>query len=171
MPSIIFGLLGLAIFINFFGIPRSIPVLGAIVLALMTLPTIIITSRAAIKSVPPSIREAALGVGASKFQTTLHHVLPLSLPGMLTGAIIGMARALGETAPLLMIGMVAFIVDIPGGFTDPATVLPVQIFLWIDSPERAFVEKTSAAIIILLSFLMVMNFVAVYLRKRLERRW
>ena len=159
VPSIIFGLLGLAIFINFFGIPRSIPVLGAIVLALMTLPTIIITSRAAIKSVPPSIREAALGVGASKFQTTLHHVLPLSLPGMLTGAIIGMARALGETAPLLMIGMVAFIVDIPGGFTDPATVLPVQIFLWIDSPERAFVEKTSAAIIILLSFLMVMNFV------------
>ena len=171
VPSIIFGLLGLAIFINFFGIPRSIPVLGAVVLALMTLPTIIITSRAAIKSVPPSIREAALGVGASKFQTTLHHVLPLSLPGMLTGAIIGMARALGETAPLLMIGMVAFIVDIPGGFTDPATVLPVQIFLWIDSPERAFVEKTSAAIIILLSFLMVMNFVAVYLRKRLERRW
>ena len=171
VPSIIFGLLGLAIFINFFGIPRSIPVLGAIVLALMTLPTIIITSRAAIKSVPPSIREAALGVGASKFQTTLHHVLPLSLPGMLTGAIIGMARALGETAPLLMIGMVAFIVDIPGGFTDPATVLPVQIFLWIDSPERAFVEKTSAAIIILLSFLMVMNFIAVYLRKRLERRW
>ena len=171
VPSIIFGLLGLAIFINFFGIPRSIPVLGAIVLALMTLPTIIITSRAAIKSVPPSIREAALGVGASRFQTTLHHVLPLSLPGMLTGAIIGMARALGETAPLLMIGMVAFIVDIPGGFTDPATVLPVQIFLWIDSPERAFVEKTSAAIIILLSFLMVMNFVAVYLRKRLERRW
>ena len=171
VPSIIFGLLGLAIFINFFGIPRSIPVLGAIVLALMTLPTIIITSRAAIKSVPPSIREAALGVGASKFQTTLHHVLPLSLPGMLTGAIIGMARALGETAPLLMIGMVAFIVDIPGGITDPATVLPVQIFLWIDSPERAFVEKTSAAIIILLSFLMVMNFVAVYLRKRLERRW
>ena len=171
VPSIIFGLLGLAIFINFFGIPRSIPVLGAIVLALMTLPTIIITSRAAIKSVPPSIREAALGVGASKFQTTLHHVLPLSLPGMLTGAIIGMARALGETAPLLMIGMVAFIVDIPEGFTDPATVLPVQIFLWIDSPERAFVEKTSAAIIILLSFLMVMNFVAVYLRKRLERRW
>ena len=171
VPSIIFGLLGLAIFINFFGIPRSIPVLGAIVLALMTLPTIIITSRAAIKSVPPSIREAALGVGASKFQTTLHHVLPLSLPGMLTGAIIGMARALGETAPLLMIGMVAFIVDIPGGFTDPATVLPVQIFLWIDSPERAFVEKTSAAIIILLFFLMVMKFVAVYLRKRLERRW
>ena len=171
VPSIIFGLLGLAIFINFFGIPRSIPALGAIVLALMTLPTIIITSRAAIKSVPPSIREAALGVGASKFQTTLHHVLPLSLPGMLTGAIIGMTRALGETAPLLMIGMVAFIVDIPGGFTDPATVLPVQIFLWIDSPERAFVEKTSAAIIILLSFLMVMNFVAVYLRKRLERRW
>ena len=171
VPSIIFGLLGLAIFINFFHVPRSVPIVGGLVLTLMTLPTIIITSRAAIKSVPPSIREAALAMGASKYQTVLHHVLPLSLPGMLTGAIIGMAQALGESAPLLMIGMVAFIVDIPGGFSDPATVLPVQIFLWADSPERAFIEKTSAAIMILLSFLIVMNTVAVWLRKRLERRW
>ena len=171
VPSIIFGLLGLAIFINLFQIPRSIPVVGGLVLAVMTLPTIIITSRAAIKSVPPSIREAALGMGASRNQTVLHHVLPLALPGMLTGAIIGMARALGETAPLLMIGMVAFIVDIPAGFTDPATVLPVQIFLWADSPERAFIEKTSAAIMVLLGFLVTMNISAVWLRKRLERRW
>ena len=171
VPSIIFGLLGLAIFINFFHVPRSVPIVGGLVLTLMTLPTIIITSRAAIKSVPPSIREAALGMGASKYQVVLHHVLPLALPGMLTGAIIGMAQALGETAPLLMIGMVAFIVDIPAGFTDPATVLPVQIFLWADSPERAFIEKTSAAIMVLLSFLIVMNTTAVWLRKRLERRW
>ena len=171
VPSIIFGLLGLAIFINFFQVPRSIPVLGGLVLTLMTLPTIIITSRAAIKAVPPSIREAALGMGASKHQMVLHHVLPLAMPGMLTGAIIGMAQALGETAPLLMIGMVAFIVDIPTGFTDPATVLPVQIFLWADSPERAFVEKTSAAIMVLLAFLIVMNTTAVWIRKRLERRW
>lgn len=171
VPSIIFGLLGLAIFINFFHVPRSVPIVGGLVLTLMTLPTIIITSRAAIKSVPPSIREAALGMGASKYQMVLHHVLPLALPGMLTGAIIGMAQALGESAPLLMIGMVAFIVDIPGGFSDPATVLPVQIFLWADSPERAFIEKTSAAIMVLLSFLIVMNTTAVWLRKRLERRW
>lgn len=171
VPSIIFGLLGLAIFINFFHVPRSVPIVGGLVLTLMTLPTIIITSRAAIKSVPPSIREAALGMGASKYQVVLHHVLPLSLPGMLTGAIIGMAQALGESAPLLMIGMVAFIVDIPAGFSDPATVLPVQIFLWADSPERAFIEKTSAAIMVLLSFLIIMNTVAVWLRKRLERRW
>jgi len=171
VPSIIFGLLGLAIFINFFHIPRSVPVIGGLVLSVMTLPTIIITSRAAITSVPPSIREAALGMGASRNQMVLHHVLPLALPGMLTGAIIGMARALGETAPLLMIGMVAFIADIPGGFTDPATVLPVQIFLWADSPERAFIEKTSAAIMVLLSFLILMNISAVWLRKRLERRW
>lgn len=171
VPSIIFGLLGLAIFINFFHVPRSVPIVGGLVLTLMTLPTIIITSRAAIKSVPPSIREAALGIGASKYQMVLHHVLPLALPGMLTGAIIGMAQALGESAPLLMIGMVAFIVDIPGGFSDPATVLPVQIFLWADSPERAFIEKTSAAIMVLLSFLIVMNTSAVWLRKRLERRW
>lgn len=171
VPSIIFGLLGLAVFINFFEMPRSIPLVGGVVLTLMTLPTIIISSRAAIKSVPPSIREAALGVGASKMQVILHHVLPLAMPGMLTGAIIGMAQALGETAPLLMIGMVAFIVDIPGGIADPATVLPVQIFLWSDSPERAFVERTSAAIMVLLGFLIVMNTLAVWLRRRLERRW
>ena len=171
VPSIIFGLLGLAIFINFFDVPRSIPIIGGLVLTLMTLPTIIISSRAAIKSVPPSIREAAIGMGASPMQVVIQHVLPLAMPGMLTGAIIGMAQALGETAPLLMIGMVAFIVDLPGGFTDPATVLPVQIFLWADSPERAFVERTSAAIMILLSFLITMNTVAVLLRRRLERRW
>jgi len=171
VPSIVFGLLGLAVFINFFGLPRSAPLVGGLVLTLMTLPTIIIASRAALKSVPPSIREAALGVGASKMQTTFHHVLPLALPGMLTGTIIGMAQALGESAPLLMIGMVAFIVDIPGGFTDPATVLPVQIYLWADSPERAFVERTSAAIMVLLGFLIVMNALAVMLRRKFERRW
>jgi len=171
VPSIIFGLLGLAIFIGLFGMTRSIPLLGGIVLSLMTLPTIIISSRAAIKSVPNSIREAAFGMGASKMQVILHHVLPLALPGMLTGTIIGMAQALGETAPLLMIGMVAFIVDIPGALTDPSTVLPVQIFLWADSPERAFVERTSAAIMVLLAFLITMNTLAVWLRKRLERRW
>ena len=171
VPSIIFGLLGLAIFINFFHVPRSVPIIGGLVLAVMTLPTIIISSRAAIKAVPPSIREAGIGIGASPMQVVLHHVLPLALPGMLTGTIIGMAQALGETAPLLMIGMVAFIVDVPGGFTDPATVLPVQIFLWADSPERAFVEKTSAAIMVLLAFLITMNTAAVVLRKRLERRW
>ena len=171
VPSIVFGLLGLAVFLNFFGLPRSAPVVGGLVLTLMTLPTIIIASRSALTSVPPSIREAALGVGASKMQMVAHHVLPLAMPGMLTGTIIGMARALGETAPLLMIGMVAFIVDIPHGFTDPSTALPVQIFLWADSPERAFVEKTSAAIMVLLAFLIVMNAAAVILRKRFERRW
>ena len=171
VPSIVFGLLGLAVFLNFFGLPRSAPLVGGLVLTLMTLPTIIIASRASLKSVPPSIREGALGVGASKMQTVAHHVLPLALPGMLTGAIIGMAQALGETAPLLMIGMVAFIVDIPGGFTDPSTVLPVQIYLWADSPERGFVERTSAAIMVLLFFLITMNALAVFLRKKLERRW
>jgi phosphate transport system permease protein len=171
VPSIVFGLLGLAVFINFFHLPRSTPVVGGLVLTLMTLPIIIIASRASLQSVPPSIREAALGIGASKMQMVFHHVLPLALPGMLTGTIIGMARALGETAPLLMIGMVAFIVDIPTSFTDPATALPVQIFLWADSPERAFVEKTSAAIIILLAFLIVMNSLAVILRNRFEKRW
>jgi phosphate transport system permease protein len=171
VPSIVFGLLGLAVFINFFGVPRSTPLIGALVLTLMTLPTIIIASRAALKSVPPSIREAALGVGASPLQTQYHHVLPLALPGMLTGTIIGMAQALGETAPLLMIGMIAFIVDVPAGVTDPATVLPVQIFLWADSPERGFVERTSAAIMVLLGFLIVMNLTAVLLRKKFERRW
>ncbi|MEN8769836.1 MAG: phosphate ABC transporter permease PstA [Glaciecola sp.] len=171
VPSIIFGLLGLAIFIGYFEMHRSIPLVGGLVLSLMTLPTIIISSRAAIKSVPPSIRDAALGLGASKMQVILHHVLPLAMPGMLTGAIIGFAQALGETAPLLMIGMVAFIVDIPGGVSDPATALPVQIFLWSDSPERAFVERTSAAIMVLLAFLITMNTAAIWLRKRLERRW
>ena len=171
VPSIIFGLLGLAIFINFWGIPRSTPLVGGLVLTLMTLPTIIIAARASLTSVPPSIREAALGVGASKIQTVFHHVLPLALPGMLTGTIIGMAQALGETAPLLMIGMVAFIVDIPSSFTDPAAALPVQIYLWADSPERAFTEKTSAAIIVLLAFLVAMNAVAVYMRKKFEIKW
>ncbi len=171
VPSIIFGLLGLAIFINWFGLPRSIPLVGGLVLTLMTLPTIIISSRAAIKAVPGSIREAAFGIGASKMQMILHHLMPLAMPGMLTGTIIGMAQALGETAPLLLIGMVAFIVDVPGGISDPATVLPVQIFLWADSPERAFVERTSAAIMVLIAFLIVMNTFAIWLRKRLERRW
>jgi phosphate transport system permease protein len=171
VPSIVFGLLGLAVFLSFFGMPRSAPVAGGVVLALMTLPTIIIAGRAALASVPPSIREAAYGMGASPLQVVFHHTLPLALPGMLTGAIIGMARALGESAPLLMIGMVAFIVDIPGSFTDPATVLPVQIYLWADSPERAFVERTSAAIIVLLVFLVSMNALAVILRKKFERRW
>jgi phosphate transport system permease protein len=171
VPSIVFGLLGLAVFLNFFGLPRSAPLVGGMVLTLMTLPTIIIASRSALQAVPPSIREAALGVGASRMQMVVHHVLPLALPGMLTGTIIGMARALGESAPLLMIGMVAFIADIPHGVTDPATVLPVQIYLWADSPERAFVEKTSAAIMVLLAFLVVMNAGAIILRKRFERRW
>ncbi len=171
VPSIVFGLLGLAVFLNTFGLPRSAPLVGGLVLTLMTLPTIIIAGGSALKAVPLSIREAALGVGASQMQMVFHHVLPLALPGMLTGAIIGMARALGETAPLLMIGMVAFIVDIPAGFTDPATVLPVQIYLWANSPERAFVERTSAAIMVLLGFLIIMNAGAIILRKRFERRW
>ena len=171
VPSIVFGLLGLAVFINFFGLPRSAPVVGGLVLTLMTLPTVIIASRAAIKSVPPSVREAALGVGASAMQTVFHHVIPLAMPGMLTGAIIGMARALGESAPLLMIGMIAFIVEVPETPLDPATALPVQIYLWADSPERAFVERTSAAIIVLLAFLLVMNGLAIWMRKKFERRW
>ena len=171
VPSIVFGLLGLAVFINWMALPRSAPLVGGLVLSLLTLPVIIIASRAAIQSVPPSIREAALGLGASKMQVVFHHVLPLALPGMLTGTIIGMSRALGESAPLLMIGMVAFIVDVPGGFTDPATALPVQVYLWADSPERAFAERTSAAIIVLLGFLLVMNLAAVIIRKRMERKW
>jgi phosphate transport system permease protein len=171
VPSIVFGLLGLAVFINFFDLPRSSPLVASLVLTLMTLPTVIIASRAALRSVPASIRQAALGMGASKFQTVLHHVLPLSLPGMLTGTIVGMAHALGETAPLLMIGMVAFLVDIPRSLLEPATVLPVQIYLWADSPERAFAERTSAAIIVLLLFLITMNSLAVVLRQRFERRW
>ena len=171
VPSIVFGLLGLAVILNFFGVPRSAPLAGGMVLALMTLPTIIIATRAALKAVPPSIREAALGIGASKLQVIGHHVLPLALPGILTGTIIGMAQALGETAPLLMIGMVAFIVDIPTDPLSPATVLPVQIYLWSDMPERSFVEKTSAAIMVLLGFLVVMNAIAIYLRRKFERRW
>ena len=171
VPSIVFGLLGLAVFINFFGLPRSAPLVGGLILTLMTLPTIIIASRAALKSVPPSIREAALGMGASRMQMIFHHVLPLALPGMLTGTIIGMAQALGESAPLLMIGMVAFIVDIPGGPLEPSTAMPVQIFLWADSPERAFAERTSAAIMVLLAFLIAMNAFAIWLRRKFERRW
>ena len=171
IPSIVFGLLGLAVFLNFMSLPRSASLVGGLVLTLMTLPTIIIASRASLKSVPPSIREAALGVGASKMQAISHHILPLAMPGMMTGTIIGMARALGETAPLLMIGMVAFIVDVPQSFSDPATVLPVQIYLWADSPERAFVERTSAAIIVLLFVLLLMNASAVFLRNKFERRW
>jgi phosphate transport system permease protein len=171
VPSIIFGLLGLAVFLNAFGMPRSAPLVGGLVLALLVLPTIIIASRAAIRSVPPSIKEAALGVGASHQQAVFHHVLPLAVPGILTGTILGVARALGETAPLLMIGMVAFIVDVPGGFTDAATVLPVQIYLWSDLPEQAFQSRTAAAIILLLVVLFSLNAIAIYLRKRFERRW
>jgi phosphate transport system permease protein len=171
VPSIVFGLLGLAMFLNFFGLPRSAPLVGGLVLALLVLPTIIIASRAALKAVPPSIKEAALGVGASHQQAIFHHVLPLAMPGIMTGTIIGMAHALGETAPLLMIGMVAFIVDVPGAITDAATVLPVQIFLWSDLPELAFQYKTAAAIMVLLVFLFVMNGAAIWLRKRFERRW
>jgi phosphate transport system permease protein len=171
VPSIIFGLLGLAVFLNFFGLPRSAPLVGGLVLGLLVLPTIIIATRAALKAVPPSIKEAALGVGASHQQAVFHHVLPLAVPGILTGTILGVARALGETAPLLMIGMVAFIVDIPKGFTEAATVLPVQIYLWSDLPEIAFQSRTAAAIIVLLVILFCLNAVAIYMRKRFERRW
>jgi phosphate transport system permease protein len=171
VPSVVYGLLGLAIFLNVFGLPRSAPLVGGLVLALICLPTIIIAGRAAMKAVPPSIREAALGLGASKLQMVTDHVLPLSMPGILTGTILGMAHALGETAPLLMIGMVAFIVDIPHAPTDPAAVLPVQVYLWANSPERAFVEKTAAAILVLLCFLALMNLAAIMLRKKFERRW
>ena len=171
VPSIVFGLLGLSVFLGVFHLPRSTPLVGGLVLALMTLPTIIIASRASLRSVPASIRDAALGLGATRVQTTFHHILPAAMPGMLTGSIIGMAQALGETAPLLMIGMVAFIVDIPAGIVDQATSLPVQIFLWADSPEKGFVERTSAAILVLLVFLILINIVAIVLRKRFERRW
>lgn len=171
VPSIIFGLLGLAVFLNMMHLPRSAPLVGGLTLALMTMPVIVIAGRNAIKAVPPSIRDAALGIGASPIQVVFHHVLPLALPGILTGTIIGMARALGETAPLLMIGMRAFVATPPGGFTDPATALPVQIFLWSDEVSQGFVEKTSAAIIILLVVLMSMNGIAIYLRNRFERRW
>ena len=171
VPSIVFGLLGLAVFLNFLGLPRSAPLVGGITLALLVLPTIIIASRAALKAVPPSIKEAALGVGASHQQAVFHHVLPLAMPGIMTGTIIGMAHALGETAPLLMIGMIAFIVDVPKSFTEAATVLPVQIYLWSDLPEAAFQAKTAAAIIVLLVFLFLMNGLAIWLRKKFERRW
>ncbi|MET4898121.1 phosphate ABC transporter permease PstA [Sphingomonadaceae bacterium jetA1] len=171
VPSIIFGLLGLAVFLNTFGLPRSAPLVGGLTLALMTMPVIVIAGRNAIKAVPPSIRDAALAIGASRVQVIFHHVLPLALPGILTGTIIGMARALGETAPLLMIGMRAFIAAPPRGLTDPSTVLPVQIFLWSDQVDRGFIEKTSAAIIVLLVFLLAMNGLAIYLRNRFETRW
>ncbi|QBK29473.1 phosphate ABC transporter permease PstA [Roseitalea porphyridii] len=171
VPSIVYGLLGLAVFINFVGLPRSAAIVGGLVLTLMTLPTIIIATRAALKAVPPSIRDAALGVGASKMQTVFHHVLPLAAPGILTGTIIGLATALGETAPLLLIGMVAFVADYPATPFDPSTALPVQIYMWSNQAERAFVERTSGAIIILLGFLAVMNITAIILRRRFERRW
>lgn len=171
VPSIVFGLLGLAVFINFFGLPRSASVVGGLVLALMTLPTIIIATRAALRAVPPSIRAAALGLGASKTQMVFHHVLPLAAPGILTGTIIGLAQALGETAPLLLIGMVAFVANVPTSPMDPSTALPVQIFMWANEAERAFVERTSGAIIVLLMFLAVMNIAAIILRRRFERRW
>ena len=171
VPSIVYGLLGLAVFINFAGMPRSAALVGGLVLTLMTLPTIIIATRAALKAVPPSIRSAALGLGASKMQTIFHHVLPLAMPGVLTGTIIGLAHALGETAPLLLIGMVAFVVDYPGSPMEPSTALPVQIYMWANEAERAFVERTSGAIIILLVFLVLMNLGAILLRRRFERRW
>ena len=172
VPSVVFGLLGLAVFLGFFGLPRSAPLVGGMVLSLMTLPTIIITTRAALKAVPPSIREAALGVGASKHQVMMHHVLPLALPGILTGTIIGMAQALGETAPLLLIGMNAFIPSVENmGILEPATSLPTQIFSWADSPERGFVSRTSAAILVLLGFLVIMNIVAITLRQMFQRKW
>jgi phosphate transport system permease protein len=171
VPSIVYGLLGLSMFINFAGLPRSASIVGGLVLTLMTLPTIIIATRAALKAVPPSIRAAALGVGASRMQTVFDHVLPLAAPGILTGTIIGLAHALGETAPLLLIGMVAFVADFPSTPLDPATALPVQIYMWANEPERAFVERTSGAIMVLLGFLMVMNLAAIILRRRFERRW
>ena len=171
VPSIIFGLLGLAFFLNFAGMPRSAPLVGGITLALMIMPVIVIASRVAIKAVPPSIRDAALGIGASPIQVVFHHVLPLALPGIMTGTIIGIARALGETAPLLLIGMRAFVTDVPQGFTSPATVLPMQVFLWSDDVQRGFVEKTSAAIMVLMLVLIAMNSLAIYLRNRFERRW
>ncbi len=171
VPSIVFGLLGLAVFLGWFGLPRSAPLVGGMVLSLMTLPTIIIVTRASLKAVPPSIREGALGMGASKHQVVMHHVLPLAIPGILTGTIIGLAQALGETAPLLLIGMNAFITSPPAGVMDASTALPTQIFLWADSPERGFVARTSAAILVLLGFLMIMNAIAIYLRQRFERTW
>jgi phosphate transport system permease protein len=171
VPSVIFGLLGLAVFLGWFGLPRSAPLVGGLVLALMTLPTLIITTRNSLKSVPSSIREAALGIGASKHEAIFHHILPLAMPAVMTGTIISLARALGETAPLLLIGMNAFITSEPGGILDASTALPTQIYIWADSPERGFVARTSAAILVLLGFLIVMNGIAIYLRQRFERRW
>jgi phosphate transport system permease protein len=171
VPSVVFGLLALAVFIGWFGLPRSAPFVGGLTLALMTMPTIIIATRAALKAVPPSIREAALGVGASKHQVVFQHVLPLAMPGILTGTIIGLAQALGETAPLLLIGMNAFITSAPSGPFDSATALPTQIFIWADSPERGFVSRTSAAILVLLGFLIFMNAIAIFLRSKFERKW
>ena len=170
VPSIVFGLLGLAVFLNIFGLPRSSPLAGGMILSLMTLPVIIIAGRAALQAVPPSIRQAAYALGATPLQVIQHHVLPMAMPGILTGTIIGLARAVGESAPLLMVGMVAFVVDPPKTPLDPASALPVQVYLWADSPERGFVEKTSAAILVLLAFLIALNSVAVYLRRRWERR-
>lgn len=171
VPSIVFGLLGLAVFLQIFGLPRSAPLVGGMVLALMTLPTIIIVTRNALKAVPPSIREAGYGMGASPQQVIWHHVLPLALPGILTGTIIGLAQALGETAPLLLIGMNAFITSPPGGVLEASTALPTQIYIWADSPERGFVSRTSAGILVLMGFLLLMNAIAIVLRQRLERRW
>ncbi len=171
VPSVVFGLLGLAVFLGWFGLPRSAPLVGGLVLALMTLPTLIIVTRAALQSVPSGIREAALGIGASKHEMIFHHVLPLAMPSIMTGTILGMAHALGETAPLLLIGMNAFITSIPSSALDASTALPTQIYIWADSPERGFVSRTSAAILVLLAFLFVMNAVAIFLRQRFERRW
>ena len=171
VPSIVFGLLGLSLFLSFFGLPRSVPLVGGMVLALMTIPTVIIATRASIRAVPPSIKDAALGLGASKMQAAFHHVVPLAMPGILTGTIIGIAQALGETAPLLMIGMVAFIIDVPSGFTSPSTALPVQIFMWADSAERAFYERSSLAIMFLVVFLILVNLTAVILRRKFEKKW
>ena len=171
VPSIVFGLLGLAVFLGVFGMPRSASLVGGITLSLMILPTIIITTRASLKAVPDSIRDAARGLGASPIQVVFHHTVPLAMPGIMTGAILGMARAIGETAPLLMIGMVAFVADVPKHFTDPATVMPVQIYLWASSPEISFVEKTAAGIMVLLVMLLLMNSLAIIIRKRFEQRW
>ena len=171
VPSIVYGLLGLAVFINWLAVPRSSPLVGGLVMALMALPTVIIATRSSLKAVPPSIREAALGIGASKTQTVFHHVLPLAMPGVMTGAILSLAHALGETAPLLMIGMISFVPGVPTGFTSAATVLPVQVFIWENASERAFHERTAAAIMVLLVFMILMNLAAILLRRRFERRW
>ena len=171
VPSIVFGLLGLGIILNVFGLPRSTPLVGGIVLSLMTLPTIIIATRASLRAVPPSIREGALAVGATKMQAVMHHVVPLAMPGALTGTIIGLAQALGETAPLLLIGMVAFVVDVPSSPLDASASLPVQVYLWAESAERGYVEKTSATIMLLLGFLILLNLTAVLIRRKFETKW